>query len=92
MAYLVVRHQVEDFGKWKGVFDSVLDLRRSNGEISALVLQADGDSNSILAVFEWESLEKARAYAASPELKEAMARAGVVGPPEITFMNEAAGA
>ena len=91
-AHLVVQHQVEDFAKWKGVFDSVIELRRSNGEVSAQVLQTDGDENSILAIFEWESLEKARAYAASPELKEAMARAGVVGRPEITFMNAAAGA
>ena len=47
------------------------------------------DPNSLTLVFEWDSLDNARKYAQSPELKAAMEKAGVVGPPEIFFLNEA---
>jgi hypothetical protein len=40
-------------------------------------------------MFEWDSLENAQKYAQSPELKAAMERAGVEGPPDISFLNEA---
>jgi hypothetical protein len=35
-------------------------------------------------------LDNARRYAESPELREAMERAGVIGKPEILFLEEAA--
>ena len=70
--------------------DSVADLRRRNGEKSYRILSQENGSNDLVALFEWDSLDNARKYAASPELKEAMQRAGVVGKPEILFLEEAA--
>jgi heme-degrading monooxygenase HmoA len=90
MAYMFVRHNVQDYEAWKSVFDSVSDLRRRNGEKSYQILRQDNDSNSLVALFEWDNLDNARRYAASAELKEAMQRAGVTGKPEILFLEEAA--
>ena len=90
MAYMLVRHSVQDYKAWKSVFDSVADLRRRNGEKSYRILSQENGSNNLVALFEWDSLDNARKYAASPELKEAMQRAGVVGKPEILFLEEAA--
>ena len=90
MAYMLVRHSVQDYKAWKSVFDSVADLRRRNGEKSYRILSQENGSNDLVALFEWDSLDNARKYAASPELKEAMHRAGVVGKPEILFLEEAA--
>jgi heme-degrading monooxygenase HmoA len=90
MAYMFVRHSVEDYQAWKSVFDSVGDLRRRNGEKSYQILRQDNGSNNLVALFEWDNLDNARKYAASPELKEAMQRAGVTGKPEILFLEEAA--
>jgi antibiotic biosynthesis monooxygenase (ABM) superfamily enzyme len=90
MAYMFVRHSVQDYEAWKSVFDSVADLRRRSGEKSYQILRQDGSDNSLIALFEWDNLDNARAYAASPELKAAMERAGVVGKPEILFLEEAA--
>lgn len=39
---------------------------------------------------EFGSVERAKAFAASPELREAMGKAGVIGPPEIRFLQTAA--
>jgi heme-degrading monooxygenase HmoA len=90
MAYMFIRSTVQDYEAWKSVFDSMSDLRRRNGEKSYRILRQDNGSNELVALFEWDSLDNARSYAASPELKEAMQRAGVIGKPEILFLEEAA--
>ena len=90
MAYMFVRHSVRDYEAWKSVFDDVSDLRKRSGEKSYQILRQENGSKELVALFEWDSLDNARKYAASPELKEAMQRAGVVGKPEILFLEEAA--
>jgi antibiotic biosynthesis monooxygenase (ABM) superfamily enzyme len=90
MAYMFVRHNVKDYEAWKSVFDSVSDLRKRNGEKSYQILRQGNGSKELVALFKWDNLDNARKYAASPELKAAMERAGVIGKPEILFLEEAA--
>ena len=90
MAYMFVRHSVQDYEVWKSVFDSVSDLRRSSGEESYQILREDNGSDGLVALFQWDNLDNARKYASSPELREAMQRAGVQGKPDILFLEEAA--
>ena len=89
MASMLIQHQVKDFAAWKKVFDSAIDLRTSNGELSAQVYRDASDPNSITTINKWDSLENAQKFAHSPELKAAMEKAGVEGPPNIYFLNEA---
>ena len=89
MASMLVQHKVKDFSKWKEVYDSLFDLRKSNGEISDKIYRDASDPNSLTIIFEWNSLENAQKYAKSPELKAAMEKAGVDGPPKIFFLNAA---
>jgi heme-degrading monooxygenase HmoA len=42
----------------------------------------------VTVVYQWESIVKAQKWAGSPELKAAMEKAGVDGPPVISFLNE----
>ena len=88
MPYMLVQHQVEDFAKWKAVFDSALGMRQTNGEKSAQIFHDADDPNSLTLLFEWDSLENARQYAQNPDLKAAMQKAGVTGPPNISFLTE----
>jgi len=39
--------------------------------------------------FDWDSLDRARRYASSEGLKEAMKAAGVVGDPDVRFVEDA---
>ena len=89
MASMLVQHQVKDYTAWKKVYDSVKDLRTSNGELSDRIYRDASDPNQLTVIFEWDSLENAKKYANSPELKAAMERAGVEGKPSIHFLNEA---
>ncbi len=89
MSYMFVRHSVKDFEAWKSVFDSVSDLRRRNGEMGYQILRQENGSKELFLLFEWDNLDNARKYAASPELKAAMERAGVTSKPDISFLEEA---
>jgi quinol monooxygenase YgiN len=89
MATMLVQHKVKDFAEWKKVYDSLVDLRKSNGELSDSIYRDESDPNSLTIVFKWDSMENAQKYAQSPDLKAAMEKAGVNGPPKIHFLNEA---
>ena len=89
MASMLIQHQVKDYAAWKKVFDSAIDLRTSNGGLSAQVYRDASDPNKVTTINKWNSLANAQKFAHSPELKAAMEKAGVVGAPNISFLNEA---
>lgn len=89
MASILIQHKVEDFVAWKKVFDSNAGLRTSFGEISVQIYQNSSDPNELTVINKWDSLANAQKFAQSPDLKAAMEKAGVIGHPEIFFLNEA---
>jgi quinol monooxygenase YgiN len=89
MAIMLVQHNVKDFAEWKKGFDSAVGFRKSSGELSVQILRDASDPNSLTLINKWNSMENAQKFAHSPELKAAMEKAGVVGAPNIHFLNEA---
>ena len=89
MAQLYVHHKVADYAKWRVVYDEMDAVRRSLGQTGSQVFRTAADPNEIVALTEWPSVEKARQYATSPDLKDAMQRAGVVSQPDILFLEKA---
>ena len=88
MSYVLVRHSVQDYAKWKPVFDGVIDIRRAGGERAYQIYHTGDDPNALVLLFEWDSPGNARQYFQSPELRGAMQRAGVVGTPDIVYLEE----
>jgi heme-degrading monooxygenase HmoA len=87
MANMLVQQKVKDFGAWKKMYDSVAELRSSKGARSDQVFRDASDPNMVTIIIEWDSLDHAKAYGQSPELKEAMMKAGVEGPPSIAYLD-----
>ena len=87
MAKMIVEHKVEDFGKWKSVFDSLAPVHRQFGLTDAQVYQGNGKPNDVVVVTHWGSNDQAKKWSQSPELKDAMQKAGVAGPPNIYFVD-----
>lgn len=85
MPALLVQVRVEDYARWHKVFEESAPLRRALGATSTTILQQYGDPNNVAILFEVPDLERAKAFSASPELRQAQQRAGVVGPPSVTF-------
>ena len=89
-AWIAVTHKVESFERWRPVFEGTAAMKRGYGWKQSWVFAMDGDRNNVLVLEEFGSMKGARAFASSPELKAAMGKAGVLGPPEIRFLNTAA--
>jgi len=87
-ATLIVRHRVNDYAAWRSVYDSVEPLRAQHGCTDADVLTAPDDKEDIFVIHRFPSVADAEAFATSAELKEAMGRAGVAGPPRIEIATE----
>ena len=85
MPYVNVRHRVNNYKEWRRVFDEDFDFRKKGGEKSFRLYHIENDPNNIRVVLEWESLDKARTFFNSQELKLAMQESGVTEEPEISF-------
>ena len=82
---VAVRHAVEDVEKWKVVFEEHRAVCESHGARGHWLLVDDNEPDTQLILNEFPSRSAAEAFASDPSLPEAMARAGVSGPPRIEF-------
>lgn len=88
MAYMIVRHKVADYAKWKPAFDQHGSTRGANGSKGGQLFRNAGDPSEVIAVFEWDDLDKARQFAQSDNLRETMQNAGVADIPDIYFVEK----
>lgn len=88
MAQLIVRHKVKDYGKWKPFFDEHGTQRKAAGSKGGRIFRSEKDPNEVVILFEWEDLGKARKFAESEDLRQRMERAGIVGKPDLYFLEE----
>jgi heme-degrading monooxygenase HmoA len=88
MAYMCVRHKVKDFAKWKPVFDEHGATRKASGSKGGRLFRNANDPNEVVALFEWDDVNKARQFAESNELRSAMEKAGVADVPDVYFLEE----
>ena len=86
-AYVIVTHPVKDFDAWKNVFDQFEQLRKQAGELTAVVLRHAEDPNVVSVLNTWTSVEAAKTFVASEEIKKGMGEAGVTAPPTFVFAN-----
>jgi hypothetical protein len=87
MAHMLIRHRVQDFGKWKPAFDAHRQARAAAGLKDVHLWRNVDDRNEIVLLFEASDVARAKAFAASPDLREKMTAAGVVGAPDIVFLS-----
>jgi quinol monooxygenase YgiN len=90
MTDILVRHRVEQYDRWKKVFDEFIDTRKSSGEKSFRILRPQDEPDNLYLLFQWDSAEHAKEFFKSPALKHAMQNGGVAEAPEIHFVSEAA--
>ena len=87
MATLFVRHTVADYAAWRRIFDSFAPTQAAMGVTDKAVYQAADDANEITVMHDFATVEEAKAFAGSAELKAAMQDAGVTSAPTIWFTN-----
>jgi hypothetical protein len=87
MPYILIRHKVVDFAKWKTAYDAHLSARQSAGLKEEHLFRNVDNPNEVILLFSAENLDKARAFAGSTNLIDAMQRAGASDRPDIYFLN-----
>jgi heme-degrading monooxygenase HmoA len=88
MPSLLIRHHVADYPAWKAVFDEHEFVRRANGSQGERLFRGVDDPHELLLLLAWDDLERARLFADSDDLREAMAQAGVTDQADIWFLGD----
>ena len=89
MATMFVRHTVADYAAWRRIFDDFAPTQKALGVTDKSVFQAADNANDITVTHDFATLDAARAFAGSAELKSAMQHAGVTSAPTIWFTTRA---
>ena len=83
---VIVSLKVAEFSKWKAGFDAHAEDRAEAG-LNALAHQNIDDPNNAIVIVTAPSKEAFLAFFTRPETQEMQKKAGVLGPPEIKFIN-----
>ncbi len=86
MPYILIRHTVEDYDRWKSVFDDHAPLRQAAGSKGGYLFRSADNPNEVVLIMEMEDLDRARQLVGSDDLRQVVQQAGVTGPPEIRFL------
>ncbi len=79
MPYSLSRYKVEDYAKWKPVFDQLTDHRRARGGAKRMILFQDvDDPNEITVLIEWDDIEIPRKLMQSDDLEKFLKERGTV--------------
>ena len=85
MATMFAKHKVADYGAWRKVYDGFADIQKKGGVTAQAVYRSVDDPNEVTVTHEFADASQAKAFVESPDLRDAMQKGGVVGPPTIWF-------
>lgn len=78
--YVLILHEVEDYARWKAIFDAAAQMRSDAGEIEYHLLASATNARQVVHFSRWRSLKAARAFFESEALVEIRRKAGVRAP------------
>ena len=83
MSFVLIRHKVANYGKWKRAVRAAAKWRKASGEKSFHVLRCTKNPNDVIVCCEWDNAARMRKFVKSAELRKAMKGAGVISKPEV---------
>ena len=87
MTYVLIRHKVTDFGKWKLAYDRDLTSRQRAGLKETHLLHNVQNHEEVVLLFEADDLQTALEFCNSSDVRDTMQKAGVIAPPDILFLS-----
>ncbi len=88
MVHVIIRHKVADYGQWKQEFDAHVSRRMAAGESGSRIFHSVDDPRDVTVISDWESVEQARRFIGSEDLRATMKKAGVVGNADINYVQD----
>ena len=80
MASMIINHRISDYNLFRSVFDSLHATMNNYGETGEEVSRGDKQPNDIVIITNWGSLDQAKKYSQSREIKDAFKKAGISNP------------
>ncbi len=88
MITVIMQHEVEDFTKWKRVFEAD-EPKRAKAGVKLLGLYTSvKNPNDVTMIFEAPGVEVLEAYTSNPNVQEDMKKAGVISVPVSSILNK----
>ena len=87
MKNAIMRHKVTDFNKWKTIYDADKPNREKAGLKDQWVKRNEQDPSEVVMYYEVADQKRAEEFAHSQDLKGKMKEGGVIGTPEVIFLN-----
>jgi hypothetical protein len=85
--YALVRAKVQNFDSWKKAYDAHLPVRKEFGMEEDRLLRGADDPNEVTLLFKVSSLDRAKAFLSDPAVREVIQKSGMVGIPDVAFLN-----
>ncbi|NJN79573.1 MAG: hypothetical protein HC797_03385 [Anaerolineales bacterium] len=90
MIHVLIRLTVEDVIKWKAGFEEAAELRKNASSMGVHAFKKTDSPNEVVILGKYADKEKVMQMFQSQELRDAMQKAGVKGPPDIIYLDEIA--
>ena len=87
MPWIHVHHRVQDYNKWKQIYDKTAEYKRHEGWKRYRLYQVAGDRNDLIVMEQFNTLEQAQSYLQSDFLRQAMEQGGVIQPVEALLVD-----
>ena len=88
-SFVMLRSKVKDFKTWKTAYDAHASVRKEFGLSEEHVFKGADNSNEIVVLLKAPDLKRAKAFAADPKIQEAISKSGVIGKPDVQFLEKA---
>lgn len=90
MVYILVRHKIKDYKKFRKVFFGNFKKVKNNGSQGGFIFRNKDNRNEVFVLVKWKSIESFKKFAASPKIpKDTMKKATLIGKPEGWLFEEA---
>jgi hypothetical protein len=89
MATVILNHRVEDYKKWRPVFDADDRRRKDGGMTNEKVFRSADDPNNIYIIAELADVSILDKMMDDPDLAAKMKEGGVISKPTFTVLNQA---
>jgi len=83
---IIVMHSVENYETWRAGYDALDSYRRERGIVGQAVSQSYDDPQRLIVYHQARDEQTLRAFVESDVLGQAMQGAGVVGEPDVRFI------
>ena len=88
MPFIIIRHRVADYAKWKRGVRAAAKWRKASGEKSFHVLRGIKNPNDLIICCRWDTEARMRKFVKSAELRKRMKEVGVISKPEVSFFGK----